>query len=94
MASVKELILNSLENLFTNELTRFQWHLVNKHDCISNSEMENADYLKTVKIMVAHFGPEEAVKITVAILRKMNQNHLADQLENEHKKGNNYKISL
>ncbi|RXN28118.1 LRR and PYD domains-containing 6-like protein [Labeo rohita] len=39
----------------------------------------------TVDKMVDCFGPEEAVKITVKILRKMNQNHLAEQLENKYK---------
>ncbi len=38
--------------------------------------------------MVKCFGPEEAVKIMVDILRKMNQNDLAAQLENERKQGN------
>ncbi|KAL1269650.1 hypothetical protein QQF64_031939, partial [Cirrhinus molitorella] len=33
--------------------------------------------------MVAYFGPEETGKITVDILRKMKQNHLANYLENK-----------
>ncbi|XDV25616.1 hypothetical protein PO909_029507 [Leuciscus waleckii] len=37
--------------------------------------------------MVECFGPEEAVKIAVEVLRKMNQNELANQLENKHKQG-------
>ncbi|ROI16512.1 NLR family CARD domain-containing protein 3 [Anabarilius grahami] len=86
MASVEELLLNSLMDLVETELNQFQWYL-KRHECISNSEMENADRLKTVDKMVAHFGPEEAVKITVKILRKMNQNNLAEQLENNHKQG-------
>ncbi|KAL1276194.1 hypothetical protein QQF64_035817 [Cirrhinus molitorella] len=47
--------------------------------------------------MVACFGPEEAVKVMVYILRKMNQNDLAEQLENEHKQAQtegNKKISV
>ncbi|RXN37586.1 NLRC3-like protein [Labeo rohita] len=35
--------------------------------------------------MVAHFGPDETVKITVEILRKMKQNLLAEHLENAYK---------
>ncbi|KAK2892357.1 hypothetical protein Q8A67_012345 [Cirrhinus molitorella] len=31
------------------------------------------------------FGPEEAVKITLDILRKMNLNHVAEELENKQK---------
>ncbi|XP_050964200.1 NACHT, LRR and PYD domains-containing protein 12 isoform X8 [Labeo rohita] len=85
MVSVKELLLNSLMELEEHHLKEFQWHLQKDHECISKSEMENADRLKTVDKMVACFGPEEAVKIMVGILRKMNQNELAEQLENKQK---------
>uniref|UniRef100_A0A8C1PFC0 Uncharacterized protein n=1 Tax=Cyprinus carpio TaxID=7962 RepID=A0A8C1PFC0_CYPCA len=86
MASVKELLKNSLRDLVKDDLKQFQWHLKNDK-CISNSEMENADVLDTVDRMVAHFGSEEAVKITVNILRKMDQNLLAEQLVNRHLEG-------
>jgi len=88
MASVKVLLLNSLMDLAEAEQNMFKWHLENDHECIKKCEMENADRLKTVDKMVACFGPEEAVKITLEILRKMNQNNLAEQLENKHKQGN------
>ncbi|XP_067248676.1 protein NLRC3-like [Chanodichthys erythropterus] len=87
MASVEELLDKSLNELKKAELKKFQWHLKNDHKYISNSDMENADILDTVDKMVACFGPEEAVKITVNILRKMNQNNLARQVENNHKQG-------
>ncbi|XP_073690536.1 protein NLRC3-like [Garra rufa] len=48
--------------------------------------MEKADIFDTVDKIVACFGPEEAVKVMVDILRKMNQNDLAEQLENERKR--------
>ncbi|XP_073695288.1 protein NLRC3-like [Garra rufa] len=86
MASVKELLMNSLMDLVEVDLKKFQWNLKND-ERISNSEMENADIFDTVDSMVARFGPEEAVKISVEILRKMNQNFLAEQLENKHKQG-------
>ncbi len=88
MASVEELLLSSLEELLKADLELFQWNLVKDHEFISKSEMENANRLKTVDKMVVCFGQEEAVKITVGILRKMNQNDLAEQLENKHKQGN------
>ncbi len=88
MASVKDLLLSSMEELVNADLKKFQWHLVNDHEHISKSEMEAADRLKTVDKLVECFTPEEAVKITVGILRKMNQNHLAERLENKHKQGN------
>ncbi|XP_056090550.1 NACHT, LRR and PYD domains-containing protein 3-like [Rhinichthys klamathensis goyatoka] len=86
MASVEELLLNSLMNLINSDLEVFQWHL-KKDKHIFNSELDNADRCKTVDKMVACFGPEKALKITVEILRKMDQNDLADQLENNYKQG-------
>ncbi|KAF4114104.1 hypothetical protein G5714_004327 [Onychostoma macrolepis] len=77
MASVKDLLVDSLKELVEADLKEFQWKLKNDHECIPQSEMENADRLKTVDKLVDCFGPEEAVKITVDILRKMKQNDLA-----------------
>ncbi len=74
-------------DLVKDDLKLLRWHLVNDHECISKSEMEDADKLKIVDRMVECFLPEEAVKITVDILRKMNQNDLAKKLENKHKQG-------
>ncbi len=88
MASVEDLLLRSLEELLKADLELFKWNLVKDYACISKSEMENANGLKTVDKMVACFGREGAVKITISILRKMNQNNLAEQLENKHKQGN------
>uniref|UniRef100_A0A8C1QAN8 NACHT, LRR and PYD domains-containing protein 3-like n=1 Tax=Cyprinus carpio TaxID=7962 RepID=A0A8C1QAN8_CYPCA len=86
MTSVKELLVDSLKELVEAELKEFHWHLMNAyHKCISKSEMEKADIFDTVGKLVACFGPEGAVKIMVDILRKMKQNDLADQLENERK---------
>uniref|UniRef100_A0A672K595 Pyrin domain-containing protein n=1 Tax=Sinocyclocheilus grahami TaxID=75366 RepID=A0A672K595_SINGR len=88
MASDKVLLLNSLKDLRETELKEFQWHLKNDHESISESEMEKADRLKTVDKMVECFGPEEALRITVKILKKINQSNLAVELENKHKQGN------
>uniref|UniRef100_A0A8C1TER9 Pyrin domain-containing protein n=1 Tax=Cyprinus carpio TaxID=7962 RepID=A0A8C1TER9_CYPCA len=82
------LLVNSLKELLEAELKEFQWHLQKDHECISKSDMEKQNRVKTVDKIMACFRPEEAVKITVDILRKMNQNNLAEQLENKHKKGN------
>ncbi|KAK7160994.1 hypothetical protein R3I94_003840 [Phoxinus phoxinus] len=85
MASVEELLVNSLRDLLKDDLKHFQWYLTSqKH--ISKSEMENADVLDTVEKMVARFRPKGAVQITVDILKNINQNNLAQKLENEHKK--------
>lgn len=94
MALEEELLLKTLKDLVKDDLEEFQWHLKIHHKDISNSEMENADRIKTVDIMVEHFGAEEAVKIMLEILRKMNKNNLANQLENNHKQGNRFKLKL
>uniref|UniRef100_A0A9J7Y6W2 NLRC3-like protein n=1 Tax=Cyprinus carpio carpio TaxID=630221 RepID=A0A9J7Y6W2_CYPCA len=86
MASVKELLVNSLNELIKDDLRTFQWYLKN-HKLIPKSEMENADVSDTVDKMEECFGPEEAVKITVDILRKMNKNPLAEELENKYNEG-------
>uniref|UniRef100_A0A8C1LRS3 Uncharacterized protein n=1 Tax=Cyprinus carpio TaxID=7962 RepID=A0A8C1LRS3_CYPCA len=86
MASVKELLVNSLNELIKDDLRTFQWYLKN-HKLIPKSEMENADVSDTVDKMEECFGPEEAVKITVKILRKMNKNPLAEELEYKYNEG-------
>ncbi|XP_052402694.1 protein NLRC3-like [Carassius gibelio] len=86
MASVKELIVNTLNRLGKDDLKKFQWFLNNrKPQGIPKAEIENADVLDTVDKIVERFGPEEAVKITINILRKMNQNLLAEESENKYK---------
>ncbi len=87
MASVTELLVKSLKELGEDDLKEFRWSLKN-HKHIPQREMENADVFNTVDKMVGRFGPEEAVRITVDMLRKIKQNHLAKELENQHKEGN------
>ncbi|KAI2665692.1 Neoverrucotoxin subunit beta [Labeo rohita] len=84
MASVSRQLLDALDDLVTDELKRFKWHLKN-HKGISAAALEKADAPDTVDLMIKRFGPEEAVKITVDILKEMNHNHLAKELENKHK---------
>ncbi|XP_048040517.1 NACHT, LRR and PYD domains-containing protein 6-like [Megalobrama amblycephala] len=81
-----ENLLDALDDLEKDKLKRFKWHL-EKHYCIKKTDLEKADALDTVDLIMRCFGPERAVKITVDILRKMNQNHLADKLEKQHKQG-------
>ncbi|XP_059367812.1 NACHT, LRR and PYD domains-containing protein 3-like [Carassius carassius] len=86
MASVEDLLVNSLKELGEAELEELQWRLRKDHESISKSEMENADRLKTVDKLVACFGQEEALKITVDILKKMKKEQLSKDLEKKHKK--------
>ncbi|KAI7793002.1 putative NACHT [Triplophysa rosa] len=84
MASASHLLKNSLYDLKKDELKEFQWHLRNDYK-FPASELEKADVLDTADKMVEREKQEGAVKITLDILRKMNQNQLAEELENKFK---------
>uniref|UniRef100_A0A673MGC6 Pyrin domain-containing protein n=1 Tax=Sinocyclocheilus rhinocerous TaxID=307959 RepID=A0A673MGC6_9TELE len=84
MTSVPHLLLDTLEGLDSTKLKKFKWHL--KNDGIASvADVEKADATDTVELMVARRGQEGAVKITLDILRKMEENHLAEQLQDKHK---------
>ncbi|KAI2665738.1 NACHT, LRR and PYD domains-containing protein 12 [Labeo rohita] len=85
MASVKQLLNDTLDDLEEEQLKRFKSYL-REDGPIPVSVLEKADATDTVDQMLDRFGPERAVKITLDILKKMNQNHLAEQLENKHTK--------
>lgn len=85
MTSVQQLLLDTLADLVRDKMKTFKWHLKEDHFA-SAADLEKAeDATDAVDLMVERRGPEGAVKITLAILRKMNENHLAKQLEDEHK---------
>ncbi|KAL0149283.1 hypothetical protein M9458_055321, partial [Cirrhinus mrigala] len=83
MASVKQLLYDTLDDLEEEKLKRFKSYLRDDGP-IPVSLLEKADATDTVDQILDLFGPENAVKITLDILKKMNQNHLAEQLENKH----------
>ncbi|XP_050957734.1 NACHT, LRR and PYD domains-containing protein 12, partial [Labeo rohita] len=85
MASVKRKLNDTLDDLEEENLKRFKSYL-REDGPIPVSVLEKADATDTVDQMLDRFGPERAVKITLDILKKMNQNHLAEQLENKHTK--------
>ncbi|XP_067312830.1 uncharacterized protein [Pseudorasbora parva] len=83
MASVKWLLRDILKNLRKEDMKAFQRHLeISK---VPKCKMEDADVIDTVDNMVQFYGEERAVKVTVVILGKINQNELAGQLKNNHK---------
>ncbi|RXN13519.1 LRR and PYD domains-containing 6-like protein [Labeo rohita] len=84
MAAIKELLLRFMDELETEKLNRFKWYLKNNKS-VSAAAIENANATGMVDIMVARFTPEQAVQVMLEILRKMNENHLAEQLENEYR---------
>ncbi len=87
MPTIQERLLKTLDNLGREKLDRFKWHLKKNHDSISVADIEKANSFNTVDIMEAQFTPEGAVKVTLDILRIMNENHLAEQLEKDGNEG-------
>ncbi|TRY84039.1 hypothetical protein DNTS_021070 [Danionella cerebrum] len=87
MAFIKEMLLSTLEELLEAELKTFQWNLRNNYEDITKSEMENADRLRTVDKLVECFGTEEAVRIMIETLKRMNKNFLSEQLELKYNQG-------
>ncbi|XP_043093126.1 NACHT, LRR and PYD domains-containing protein 3-like isoform X5 [Puntigrus tetrazona] len=84
MASVKQLLYDTMDELEKDKMKRFKGFL--KEDGpIPASVLETADATDTVDLMLDRFGPEKAVKITLDILKKMKQNNLAQQLANKQK---------
>ncbi|XP_073693962.1 NACHT, LRR and PYD domains-containing protein 3-like [Garra rufa] len=83
MASVKRLLYDTLDDLEEEKLKRFKSYL-REDGPIPASVLEKANATDTADQMLDRFGPERAVKITLDILKKMNQNHLAKELENKH----------
>ncbi|CAM4733684.1 unnamed protein product [Leuciscus chuanchicus] len=80
----RKLLYDTLDDLKEHDLKRFKGLL--KDD--GAGKLEDADVTGIVDIMMERFGAEEeeAVKKTLNILRKMNQNRLAEELENNYTK--------
>ncbi|KAK9951845.1 hypothetical protein ABG768_017720 [Culter alburnus] len=83
MASVKKLLHDTLDDLIEEDLKRFKSYL-KEDERIRAGKLEKAGVTEIVDIMMERFGAEEAVKITLNILRKMNQNQLAEELQNNY----------
>ncbi|XP_067236148.1 protein NLRC3-like isoform X1 [Chanodichthys erythropterus] len=84
MGSVKKLLHDTLDDLKEEDLKRFKSYL--KEDGpVGAGKLEKADVTDIVDIIIRNFGKEEeAVKITLNILRNMNQNWLAEELQNNY----------
>ncbi|XP_049427233.1 caspase b-like isoform X1 [Epinephelus fuscoguttatus] len=79
------LILDTLDELGTDDFKRFRWNLTQPvlDGCqpIRKGHLENADKQDTVSRMIDSYGEETAVNITVEILRRMNHNNAAQKLK-------------
>ncbi|XP_062393525.1 apoptosis-associated speck-like protein containing a CARD [Sardina pilchardus] len=80
-----EQILRTLDELTSAELKRFRTFLSEKtmegYGPISKGQLENSDPTDVASKMKAAYGDAGAVRMTLTILRKMNQNNLANKLE-------------
>ncbi|XP_046881701.1 NACHT, LRR and PYD domains-containing protein 3-like isoform X3 [Hypomesus transpacificus] len=85
--SNKNQLLETLQQLEGKERKKFKWFLqdnvLDGFNPIPKNKLENADELDTVDRMVETYTLEGALKITVEILRKMDQNNLAKWLMKE-----------
>ncbi|XP_070966236.1 uncharacterized protein [Oncorhynchus clarkii lewisi] len=81
-------LLPTLEELSTEELRRFQLYLTGDQlpglPPVPESQLERAGWRKTV-LTPQKYSPENAVKITVGILRRMNRKDLIEKLERDHR---------
>uniref|UniRef100_A0A4W5LDW3 Pyrin domain-containing protein n=1 Tax=Hucho hucho TaxID=62062 RepID=A0A4W5LDW3_9TELE len=88
MLDVPALLLTTLEELTEEQLKIFQSNLsigwLLGFPPIPSRQLENADGQDTVDQMVKRYDPEGAVRNTLMILRWMNLDDLAEQLERDH----------
>ncbi|KAJ4944471.1 hypothetical protein JOQ06_013014 [Pogonophryne albipinna] len=86
------LLLEVLENLSTDELNKFKWFLGLKIlkgcDPILTSYLESPHRQDSVSKMMQSYGEENAVNMTVAILKQMKLNNAAEDLQKSHTGGN------
>ncbi|KAK7161031.1 hypothetical protein R3I94_003871 [Phoxinus phoxinus] len=83
---IKKLMIKALENLVDADLKDFNWYLwngpVKDIEPIPRARLQGADRRDVVDYMVEKYS-DEAGKITVQVLRNINQNHLAKTLESK-----------
>lgn len=91
MASVPELLLDTLEERVDKELKTFQWYLYSKvlegFSHIPKSRFEGVDRPGTVNLLAQTYGYNGAVTVTVDILRRMKLKLSAETLKKEYDKG-------
>uniref|UniRef100_UPI003AB05FB0 uncharacterized protein n=1 Tax=Centroberyx gerrardi TaxID=166262 RepID=UPI003AB05FB0 len=86
MGTVKELLLETLNDLGDEELKIFQWFLqqaeiLEGFPAIQKSRLEKANRLDTVDQMVQTYS-ENTLKVTKTVLGKINRNDLVQSLSN------------
>lgn len=91
MASVPELLLNTLWELVDEDLNYFKWYLYNgvseEFTPIPKARIRDADRGETVDALVQKYGQDGAVEVTLDILRRMGFNELSEKLKEKYNKG-------
>ncbi|TMS23885.1 NACHT, LRR and PYD domains-containing protein 6 [Larimichthys crocea] len=82
---VSLLIIDTLDELGTEEFKRFRWNLTQPVlagcEPIRKGHIENADRQDTVSKMIESYGEEMAVNVTAEILKRMSHNNTALKLK-------------
>lgn len=78
-------LLYSLEGLVANDFERFKFKLQNTslakdHSRIPWGQLHKARPVKLASLLIAYYGEEYAVQLTLQVLRAINQNFLAEEL--------------
>ncbi|CAJ1053892.1 uncharacterized protein LOC117815586 [Xyrichtys novacula] len=85
------LILDTLDELGTDEFKRFRWNLsqpvLSGCQPLRKGYLENADRQDTVSKMIDSYSESMAVNLTVEILQRMNLNNTAEKLRRAYSGG-------
>uniref|UniRef100_A0A8C9JYG8 Pyrin n=1 Tax=Panthera tigris altaica TaxID=74533 RepID=A0A8C9JYG8_PANTA len=78
-------LLHSLEGLVPNDFERFKFKLQNTslekdQSRIPRGQLQKARPVKLATLLITHYGEECAVRLTLQVLRAINQNFLAEEL--------------
>ncbi|KAK1803136.1 hypothetical protein P4O66_021663 [Electrophorus voltai] len=87
MATIRVLLLNTLNDLLEEEFKSFKWQLTNGvakgFSSIARSKLEKAKHMDVVDLMVNQYGLSDAGKIAVRVLQNISQNNLAENLKKQ-----------
>ncbi|XP_054864645.1 NACHT, LRR and PYD domains-containing protein 3-like isoform X2 [Amphiprion ocellaris] len=80
-----EVLLNILDDLDDEQLSKFQWFLQKPNNvqglpAITKSRLQTLDRCKTVDVMVETYGLQRAVQVTRVVLEKISRNDLLQRL--------------
>ncbi|XP_054891613.1 sterile alpha motif domain-containing protein 9 [Poeciliopsis prolifica] len=86
-SSKSTVIKDYLDNLRGDDFKNFQFHLLEYKNVENNSiplgALENKDRVDTAQLLTSHFGNQEALRVTIQLLKKIGQRQLALQLETD-----------